>query len=101
MSRSVRLHYIEYLFLYLFERIFHPDHYFLHFRMIAFRAECVDFTTHFLGYETELFALSGRRFLFFLEVVEVLYTTLFFFVYVDILDITFLFLFFSYYYLFS
>ena len=56
--RDVRLHHVQYLFFNLFQFIFHLNHDFLHFSMIGLAAQRIDFTSHFLSDETELFALS-------------------------------------------
>lgn len=46
------LHYIQYLFFYLFQFVFHLNYDLLHFCMIGFTAQCIDFTAHFLCNKT-------------------------------------------------
>ena len=46
------------MFFDLFQFVFHLDDKFLHLGMVAFRTKGVDFTSHFLGDETEFLTLS-------------------------------------------
>lgn len=59
--KKERLHHIEHLLFDLLKKVFHTHNHCLHLGMIALRSESVDFATHFLSDETELFALSGLR----------------------------------------
>ena len=82
------LHYVQHLFLDLLEEVFHSYDNCLHFGMIALRTEGVYLAPHLLCDEAEFLALSRIGCMHCLnEVVEVFCEALFFFVYVEFLDV--------------
>ena len=85
---NLRLQRIQNLFLYLLQLVLHLNNDVLHLCLIALRARCIDFTTHFLCDETEFFANSMTTlFHCFMEVFEVVCQSLLLLVDVEFLDV--------------
>ena len=69
ISEGYPLHDVQHLLLDLFQFVLHLYHDILHFRLVRLGAGCVDFPAHFLGDESQLFALSMTRSHGFAEIV--------------------------------
>lgn len=74
---KIFLHHVQHLFLDLFQLIFHLHDDFLHFGVVGLAAKRIDFTSHFLSDESELFALSVTAFQCADKVFQVIGKTLF------------------------